>query len=368
MPRDLPPLDFRLRSLDQFRGFTVLGMFVVNFISGFEHTPHSLHHDYAPFGWHDTVMPQFFLAVGFSLRLAFLRHAARDGLAAARWRVVKRGLGLILLGVVVYQLTGGYQSWQRLTEAWQSSGPGGFLLAAIKRKPFEALTHIGVTTLFVLPVLAASAWIRALYAVLSAAIHIAVSRAGYYEWNLSSPPGVDGGPLGFLTWSIPVIAGTLAHDWVMRAPDRPSGGVRTILALAVTLMLAGYALSCLNRWPGTPPFTPLAEGSPARSLWTMSQRSGSASYQAFGGGFALAVYAVFRLVSDGAAWNSNLLDVFGRNALAGYLVHGFVAEVVKQFTPRDAPALFVWSGFAVYLAIVWVILRYLDKHRLYLRL
>src|SRR5262245_1271340 len=120
----------RIASLDQFRGYTVLGMFLVNFVSGYHCVPRWLHFEHTYCSYHDTIMPQFFLAVGFALRLTFLRRRAAEGAAAAYRKTVKRGLGLMLLGVVVYHLTGSFGSWEQLTEAWHRDGAVAFLLAA----------------------------------------------------------------------------------------------------------------------------------------------------------------------------------------------------------------------------------------------
>jgi heme exporter protein D len=45
-----------------------------------------------------------------------------------------------------------------------------------------------------------------------------------------------------------------------------------------------------------------------------------------------------------------------------------VADAVHPFAPRDAPAWYVWAAFAVYLGMTSLVLRYLDRNRLYLRL
>ena len=376
----------RLTSLDQFRGYTVLGMFVVNFVARYENVPRWLHFEHTYCSYHDTIMPQFFLAVGFALRLTFLRRQAKDGAAVAYRKLVRRGLGLMLLGAVVYHLTGSYDTWDRLADAWHRDGSLGFLAATVKRGPFETLTHIGLTTLFVLPVIAAPGMVRAVYAFAAGAAHVWLSLAFYFEWNMSRPAGIDGGPLGFLTWAIPVLAGTLAHDWVMRDPADSTGGAGRMLGCGVVLMVFGYGLSCLERvtppnqlpespslvdYAAQPPFVPPADKRQAEAdwnYWTMSQRTGSVSYQTFAAGFGLVVLAAFRVGCDGWRLQSDYLGLLGRNALAGYLIHGVVAEAVEPFVPRDAPAAYVWAAFAVYLGVTTLFLRYLDRNRLYLRL
>lgn len=55
----------RLLSLDQFRGYTILGMLLVNFLGDYRICPRWLRHtnDYCSYA--DTIMPQFLFAAGF---------------------------------------------------------------------------------------------------------------------------------------------------------------------------------------------------------------------------------------------------------------------------------------------------------------
>ena len=55
----------RIQSLDQFRGYTVAAMFVVNFLGGFASVPAILRHHNTYCSYADIVMPHFFFAVGF---------------------------------------------------------------------------------------------------------------------------------------------------------------------------------------------------------------------------------------------------------------------------------------------------------------
>ena len=50
----------------------------------------------------------------------------------------------------------------------------------------------------------------------SAALHLALSHAFWYEL-LRDKRVIDGGPLGFLTWTIPTLVGSLAYDVVREA-------------------------------------------------------------------------------------------------------------------------------------------------------
>jgi hypothetical protein len=212
--------------------------------------------------------------------------------------------------------------------------------------------------------------VRALFAAGSAGLHVWLSFAAYYVWNLTPPAGIDGGPLGFLTWAIPLIAGTLAYDWVA-AGDRP---LPKLLVVGAVLMALGYWLSLKSPQP-TLPFVPPAEPFPKEYwlldkgyYWSMSQRAGSVTYLLFAAGFGLWVYAAFLVACDRGGLRWGYLDLLGRHALAGYVIHGLVDGAVSPFVPKDSPAWWVLTGFLIYLGIVTLFLRYLDKNKYYLKL
>jgi len=371
----------RIASLDQFRGYTVLGMFLVNFAAGFAVLPDLIRHHHTYCSYADTIMPQFFFAVGFAYRLTYLRNRAANGTTAAMGRALRRNLGLLLLGIVVHRLEGGVRSWEELT----SLGLDGFLQTAFQRRPFETLVHIAVTSLWVLPVIGAGAGVRIGFALGSAGVFWLVSRDFYYTWVMTRP-GIDGGPLGFLTWTVPVLVGSLAYDAVSAGPT-PSA-IRRLLGWGVVLMALGYGLSCLWRaldpdattFFADPPFVAPANSEDLRQqlskmpenashmLWIMSQRAGSPSYQVFGAGFALALYALFVWACDRGNFRLAVLETFGTNALAAYVIHELVGAAMHPYTPRDAPLWYVLASIAMFFTICWLFVRHLEKHKLFLRL
>lgn len=374
----------RIISLDQFRGYTVLGMFLVNFIGSFlaiDATLPVLKHHNTYCSYADTIMPQFFFAVGFAYRLTILRRREREGSRAAYLHILHRCLGLILLGLVVYHLDGRVRSWSELQQM-----DGWAFLKTLKRDPFQTLTHIAVTSLWILPVIAAGPRVQIAFACFSGVLHAYLSHGlsgwpfytnwSYYEWVNTDPKGIDGGPLGFLTWTIPLLAGSLAYDLVTAA--RPRAPIGRLLVWGTLLMLLGYGISCLNTvtppnnagpgvdsWLVEPPFVP-----PSRpvNMWTMSQRAGTVSYLTFATGFSLAVYALFVLACDRGRLRLGIFATLGSNALAAYIIHDMVGEAVKPYAPKDAPLWFVAATFGLFLAVTYLFVRYLEKNRIFLRL
>ncbi len=361
----------RIVSLDQYRGYTVLGMFLVNFVGGFSAIKTGLpllahHHTYCSYA--DTIMPQFFVAAGFAYRLTFLRRRDTAGVTVACRTAIRRNFALLLIAALVYGFDGKYELWAQL----QNAGIWGVLSTAFQRNFFQTLAHIAVTSLWILPVIGASVRVRIGYAIASGVLFHLLSVAWYYEWVLKRP-GIDGGPLGFLTWTIPMIAGTLAYDVVT---TRPATAVRSLLTMGAGLMLLGYGLSTLPgliesrgdiaaaHWTA-PPFVPPSE---PVNIWTMSQRAGSVSYLTFGAGFGLAVLALFVLACDGWRWQSSLLRTLGNNALAAYILHDVVNTRLMTFIPKDSPLWLIFTGFALSLLICTAILRWMERRKLYLTL
>ncbi len=351
----------RIVSLDQFRGYTVAGMLLVNFLGGYQVVPAILKHHNTYCSYADTIMPQFFFAVGFAYRLTFLRRVRADGYWSATATAFRRNLGLILIGFVVYHLDGKVSHWEEL----KSLSLADLAAGTFRRELFQALVHIAIASIWVLPVIAAGAWVRVLYTLGSAGLHLWLSSRFYLDWAWKTPV-IDGGPLGFLTWTIPLLVGSLAYDVVAASKD-PLRAADRLMVWSIPLMLAGYALSCLGGAWAPAPFVPPPSGRTV-DLWTMSQRTGSTSYLTFSAGFSLAVYALFVLACDLGHFRSHVFQTFGVNALAAYIIHPLVAGAVKPYAPNDSPAWYVASAFAVYFAICYLFNRYLEEHRVFLKL
>jgi predicted acyltransferase len=352
----------RIISLDQFRGYTVAGMLLVNFLGGYQAIPAVLKHHNTYCSYADTIMPQFFFAVGFAYRLTFLRRLEAHGAWTASLAVLRRCAGLILLGFVIYHIDGKVSSWDELRQlSW-----GELVARAFRRELFQTLVHIAVASLWVLPVIAAGTLPRLAFLVASAGLHLWLSARFYHDWAWSPPRVIDGGPLGFLTWTIPLLVGSMAYD-AMAAADLRKLPVGKLVFWSASLMLAGYAMACGRGGWASPPFVAPPEGRPV-DFWTMNQRGGSVSYLTFSSGFSLAVYAAFVLASDRGGFQSAIFRTYGQNALAAYILHPMVASAIKPYVPNDAPLWYVAAGFGLYFAICTLFIRYLEENKIFLRL
>lgn len=358
----------RIVSLDQFRGYTVAGMFLVNFIGRFKESVHPilLHHNtYCSYA--DVVMPQFLFAVGFALRLVMVRMVERSGVRAAMGRGVRRSLGLILFGMVFYTLDGNYKTWASLQEL----GIKGFFTESFFREPFQALTHIGVTSLWVLPVIALRLRWVVIFAVLSGLLHVWLSHSFWYEMVYrGDSKGIDGGMLGFLTWTVCVASGAAAYEFRKKGARE---SLRPLFVWAGILMGGGYAISCIGvGGPLAPlPFWPAgvdAAGNPIVDMWTMSQRAGSLSYLTFASGFSFLTLALFVIVSDLKNFRFGLFTDLGQNAFAAYVIHLLVMTAWGEFGPRDAPLWYAISYTVSGCVLAWLTTRWCNQRGLFFRL
>lgn len=364
----------RLTSLDQFRGFTVFGMFAVNFLGSFTEVRESLpllahHHTWCSLA--DTIMPQFLFAVGFSFRLTFLKRVATHGHSSAVIHAGRRNLALLFVAFLVYAVGKRWETWNDTDQL------AAVVLKWAKQDLMQTLGHIAVVSVWVLPVIGRGPRVRIAFALASTLLHFGLSYAYFYRWTNTAPNGVDGGPLGFLTWSIPLLVGSLAYDvWLARNP------LGKLVGWGVLVMVAAYGCSCLHLAPADlddwnfkvsfaviePPLVPVDAKPPTNDLFTMSQRSGSFTYPLFGAGWSLLLFAAAVWLCDRRGLEFGIFRTLGSNALAGYILHGLVNDAVRPFVPKDAPLWFVLIGVAVYGGVCLVAMRGLEKRKLILKL
>ncbi|RUL89113.1 heparan-alpha-glucosaminide N-acetyltransferase domain-containing protein [Tautonia sociabilis] len=401
----------RIASMDQFRGYTVAGMFVVNFLGGIAAVHSVLKHNDTYFSYADSIMPSFLFACGFSYRLSLLRRIEQMGSAAAYRRVAWRSLGLILVSLVVFGVGGGFDSWSEMTPR----GVLRFLAELLKADLWEVLAIIGVCQVLIMPVVARSAGVRFGTMVGLSAAHLGLSYLFNYDfvqgqpnwmdevWGTTGRRAWDGGFFGLLHWSVPMLAGTLAFDVMTAAGRSRGGGAARLVAWGALAMVLAYGLSCLSTLygpedrrtdergnpvdiatsPVVPPLGRLSGREPAellatpplvepeviaRNYWMMDKRVVTAPFIWFATGFAMALYGLFVVACDLIGLSVGLFRLLGMNPLAAYVIHHAVEQTVRSVVPRDAPLWWALTGLLLFFAITVLFVRFLDRQKIYLRL
>ncbi|MHC5543866.1 heparan-alpha-glucosaminide N-acetyltransferase domain-containing protein, partial [Singulisphaera rosea] len=251
----------RIVSMDQFRGYTVMGMILVNFVGGLSAMHAVLKHHNVYFSYADSIMPSFFFAAGFSYRLTMLRRLPQLGAFGAYRRVFVRGLALVLISVMMYGFGNKFSHWQEM----DSEHIRDFIARVIKADLWEVLAIIGVTQIVLIPFIALGTRGRALTLLAFLAIHVVISDWFNFAfvhgkpnwlsdyWGIAKTTAWDGGCFGLLSWGAIMLGGTLAYD--LMTSEAPARASRKLLGWGVGLMVLAYALSCLttlyNVEPGT---------------------------------------------------------------------------------------------------------------------
>ncbi|MGE4004200.1 MAG: heparan-alpha-glucosaminide N-acetyltransferase domain-containing protein [Planctomycetaceae bacterium] len=252
----------RIVSMDQFRGYTVAGMLLVNYIGDMDAFHDVLKHHSVYFSYADSIMPSFLFAVGYSFRLTVLRRLPQLGTTRTCWTYVRRSLSLILISLMFFgfgareEVFGDWQnySWQA---AWH------LVTRIIKADLWETLALIGVTQIFLLPFIGKSLKFRAITLLVCLAMHAVLAYlfnfnfvhqqpnafedllVKYFDWGATDKRCWESGPFGILNWSVAMLSGAIAYDIV--SGNTAGKAVGKLLSLGVLLMAAGYSFSCMTR-------------------------------------------------------------------------------------------------------------------------
>ncbi|MBX3436485.1 MAG: hypothetical protein KF861_03270 [Planctomycetaceae bacterium] len=461
----------RIHSIDQLRGYTVLGMFVVNYLGHYPSHFNFHHNDYF-LSYSDTIMPMFLFVVGITFRLTLVKKLATDGMLSTYVSCFKRCLTLCLISVILNGVGQSFDSYEifftdpqtkQLAEAdWAQFEEGRaewtipphfgdrvslWARLFVKSYVWETLAVIGLTQLFVLPLVHLGFRSRLAGLMLLGAAHVAISQwfnwqffygytlDGQYVdssvglnnwmgalWGTGSNRSWDGGVFGVMTWGVAMLAGTLCGDLI--SIESPRTSIARLVRWGGAFLIAGYAMSCLSRLYDLPDaaqserFAPAAAderitntrgkakggissvlaaspvlpdwraatGRPLASLlgdppfverpeerlvnyWMMSKRLASLPYVIFASGLSFVGLAVFVFVADVMGVRIGVFRTFGMNALIAYILHKMVLKgLMFPLIPPDSAAWLYWSGLLIYLVMVYLLVRGLERQGVFVKI
>lgn len=361
---ETPPLTTktpRLTSLDAFRGATVALMLLVNNLAldAAKATPTQLVH--APFGeWArlaDLVFPWFLLCAGLSMPFSY-RSAKRRGTSYGGWtrKGLGRATGLLLLGMLLdssvnHRPTFGLGVLQLI---------GLASLVAALLMPLKPVVRGLIAAGLLGAYGAALAWIP----VPTHGRTVLTEHANlvlYLNEVYFRPLGLRGLPS-----VVPTSALVLMGSLVGEALAKPQGRLRVFLSgLGLAGVGAGWFLM----------------GHPmAKAIWT-------APYILFSGGLGTAIVGVLSALLDGRPWAilTAPLNVFGANPLIAYAGPILVKTLILQnWTISDGRTIQEawletmmtrfgafeggWAYTLGYIALTWIVLAWMRRKGMVLRL
>lgn len=379
-----PAAGGRIVSMDQFRGYTVFAMLIVNYVGKFTNSSEFLKHDSFWMNYADIIMPAFIFAVGFSFRLTILKRIPKIGAFRTYLTYIRRSLALCLVSIAIFGVGFEFESYENFytdpysdkvaeealtryqnheTGFWELPPYlGAHLKQAglkfLKATLWETLALIGGTQLLVLPFIRLAFWPRAVVMLGFGLLHVFISHwfnwqfmFGWYQGDLWVNPEIglnnwmgeiwqtagrswDGGCFGLLGLAFVMLAGSLCYD--IQSSNLPQVAWKKLLGIGIGFLLIGYLLSCLAC---------LYQANIARGA--SDQIEGSAKGHA-----ASPVYPDFELVSEASSWFAPI-PVIGDPPASDYYLKNYWMTAKRVIT---LPYALICVGLAMISLSFFVIL------------
>ena len=310
----------RVNSIDQFRGFAVISMILVNYLALYQCTPGFLRHAKTTgITFADLVAPFFLFVLGMMFRGSLLSRIEKNGKSQAYIHAVRRYLLLLFIG-----MAGGCAGKMRLTFDW------GILQA------------IGLAGIIALPVIALNIKLRVLSLLIILSVHQFIIVAHFSELIISSE---HGGPVGSLAWSSMIILSSVTGDY-FKASDLKNS-LKNIAILGAVFAFVGFI---------------------SHFICPVSKPLISFSYIFLSLGISSFLFIVFLYIVDIKKINIPTFSSLGKNALLIFLLHYILVKAGHIIIPKDSKGLLVLGGTFIIFLACFLTAFFLDKKGLYLKL
>ncbi|HEY71033.1 MAG TPA: DUF1624 domain-containing protein [Anaerolineae bacterium] len=306
--------DGRIKAIDQFRGFAIILMVIINFGTTIESVPSWLKH--APdvgLYFADLGAPAFIFAIGLTYGLSFHRRTARDGLSAAIGHFVRRYLAILGIGAIfsagkfMIGMSESAVDWGVL----QTLGCCGLITLLVIRLPTGIRIAVGLALLVVYQLFLDAYWLDRVLSV------------------------THGGLLGSLSWSVILILATVFADVYYNMDRR-----KYFPLLSFLTFLAGFVLALIV---------------------PVSKMRVSASYDLVTLGFCGIVFSEFYLTNFDlryfAAWGKNPLLLY----FLGLLMTGLFMLPGIPWWHAEAPLWLAGLQAAALVLVLGALARYWDN-------
>ena len=363
----------RLLSLDTLRGFDML------FIMGFSGLLASLcalwpnaftdavagsmgHAAWDGLTHHDTIFPLFLFIAGVSFPFSLAKQRANGlGQGAILRKVIRRGVVLVVLGLVYNGLFKLDFASLRVASVLGRIGLA-WMFAAMLFIRFGIRTRVAIAAGILVGYGLLLQFVGAPDAAGAGPLTEAGNIVGYIDRtimpaHLYGNRGFD--PEGLLS-TLPAIVtamlGMFTGAFVRRSEEQVSGSRKALRMAAGAAVLLVLAL-CLD------PLQPVN-----KKLWTPA-------FVFAAGAYSLGMFALFYYIIDVRQWRrwSYFFQVIGLNSITIYMLQRivrvsytsefFFGGLASKFSPEVASVIFS----AGYVTVCWLLLRFLDRKKIYLK-
>jgi predicted acyltransferase len=299
MQSENPATTPRINSIDNFRGFTIILMVIVNYLSGINCIPGFLKHA-ADVGLTitDLIAPAFIFAIGLTYKLSFDRRAILYGLSKTYYHFSLRFLAFIGIGAF-------FTAGAAIVSPGEAAGAWGVLQA------------IGAAGLITLVLIKQNMFIR-----LAAGLLLLVAYQLMLDnfWLIAVRSSAQGGLQGVISWGALLLISTALADLFHKQKWH-----NIVYALSSVAVLAAGLLSSF--------------------LFVVSKHRVSLSYVLISVGASAIAFFLFDSFSRLTKIKLSLLEWWGKNPLLLYLIHMVLLGVTfipgSEVWYADAP---LWSA------------------------
>lgn len=366
--------DQRLLSLDALRGFDMFfimggsGIFVglsLLLPCGFTETiaEQMTHKSWDGFAFYDMIFPLFLFIAGISFPFSYAKSVGK-GITSQKihTKVIKRGLTLVLLGVVYNGLLQFNFANLRVASVLGRIGLAWMIAAFIYMNVRQRNVKLGIAAAILLGYWALIALVPAPDVAGADPLSLEGNLVGYID-RLMLPGRLHQGhfdPEGILS-TLPAVVtamlGMMAGDVVKKAADGKQTGQKatmTLLAIGVVLVAVGLL------WGIIYPIN--------KKLW-------SSSYVCYVGGLSFLLFALFYYIIDVKGWRkwTFFFRVIGLNSIAIYMAQAminfnytanFLGGGIVSLMPENAVAL---VSAIFYVTVCWLFLYFLYRKDVFLK-
>lgn len=310
----------RYKSVDEFRGFAIIAMIIVNFLATYLAIPPFLKHAKGiGLTVADLVAPFFLVTIGLLYKKSFLKRVSLKGRIPTYLHMATRYLLITVIGVIGVCVARG-----RLTTEW------------------GVLQSIGVAGLIVLPLVELDFWVQ---------IAVALSAVIFYQFVLF--PFVHqiivnskhGGIIASLSWASMLLLG-VAAGYFFDLKNLFQTIKRLLIFALITLILGALSIFVVP----------------------ISKNEVNLSYILVSTSLSVLVFILFLIINEKLGLSIPTLRSLGRNALVLYILHYLLIRRVHFLIPENSGlGLIILGALTVYgfcFGVAW----YLDYKKLYLKL
>lgn len=310
----------RYKSVDEFRGFAIIAMIIVNFLAAYLVIPPFLKHAKGiGLTVADLVAPFFLVTIGLLYKKSFLKRVSLKGRMPAYFHMVTRYLLIAVIGMLGVCIARG-----RLTTEW------------------GVLQSIGVSGLIVLPLVEFDFLVQ---------VSVALGIVIFYQFLLFPfahhiiVNSKHGGIIATLSWASMLLLGVAAGDLF---------DLKNLFQTIKRMIIFGLAT--------------LTMGMLSLLIVPISKNEVNLSYILVSTGLSFLVFIFFLIINEKWGFSIPTFRSLGRNALFLYIFHYLLIRGLQFLIPKNSGLGLILIGVLTVYGLCFGIAWYLDFKKLYLRL